>query len=98
MPNLDSYRTILAGSVVFKGLTAPDLGAVLSAADLLPRKPKDLILSEGSPTYGLYVVLEGEVEVFLPQRACIAPHLPSCIGLILLGRGRRQVECGAGDE
>ena len=54
MPNLDSYRTILAGSVVFKGLTAPDLDAVLSAAELLPRKPKDLILSEGSPTDGLY--------------------------------------------
>src|SRR5436190_9298629 len=49
MPNLDSYRTILAGSVVFKGLTAPDLDAVLSAAELLPRKPKDLILSRGQP-------------------------------------------------
>ncbi len=88
MPNLDSYRTILAGSVVFKGLTAPDLDAVLSAAELLPRKPKDLILSEGSPTDGLYVVLEGEVEVFLPERAGSGAHRPSRIRLNRLGPGR----------
>src|SRR5437879_11894085 len=94
MPNLDSYRTILAGSVVFKGLTAPDLDAVLSAAELLPRKPKDLILSEGSPTDGLYVVLEGEVEVFLPEREGSGAHRRSRIRLNRLGPARRLGACG----
>ena len=98
MPNLDSYRTILAGSVVFKGLTAPDLDAVLSAAELLPRKPKDLILSEGSPTDGLYVVLEGEVEVFLPERAGSGAHRPSRIRLNRLGPGRCLGEYGVIDD
>ena len=98
MPNLDSYRTILAGSVVFKGLTAPDLDAVLSAAELLPRKPKDLILSEGSPTDGLYVVLEGEVEVFLPERAGSGAHRPSRVRLNRLGPGRCLGEYGLIDD
>ena len=98
MPNLDSYRAILAGSVVFKGLTAPDLDAVLSAAELLPRKPKDLILSEGSPTDGLYVVLEGEVEVFLPERAGSGAHRPSRIRLNRLGPGRCLGEYGVIDD
>src|ERR1043166_2336235 len=93
MPNLDSYRAILAGSVVFKGLTAPDLDAVLSAAELLPRKPKDLILSEGSPTDGLYVILEGEVEVFLPERAGSGGHRPS-----RLAPGRGRGESGVIDD
>src|SRR5207244_10266893 len=98
MPNLDSYRTILAGSVVFKGLTAPDLDAVLSAAELLPRKPKDLILSEGSPTDGLYVVLEGEVEGFLPERAGSGANRPSRIRLNSLGPGRCLGEYGVIDD
>src|SRR6266702_7515919 len=105
MPNLDSYRTILAGSVVFKGLTAPDLDAVLSAAELLPRKPKDLILSEGSPTDGLYVVLEGEVEG-LPagasgqRRPSAQSHPPQPPGPGTLSRrvrrDRRSTELGVG--
>ena len=98
MPNLDSYRAILAGSVVFKGLTAPDLDAVLSAAELLPRQPKDLILSEGSPTDGLYVVLEGEIEVFLPERAGSGGHRPSRIRLNRLGPGRCLGEYGVIDD
>src|SRR2546430_17638537 len=36
---------------------------------------------QGSPTDGLYVVLEGEVEVFLPERAGSGAHRPSRIRL-----------------
>src|SRR2546427_9567860 len=69
MPNLDSYRAILAGSVVFKGLTD-----------------------------GLYVALEGEVEVFLPERAGSGAHRPSRIRLNRLGPGRCLGEYGVIDD
>src|SRR5262249_39195512 len=89
-----SYRTMLAGSVVFKGLTAAELEPVLAASELLTRKPKELILSEGSPTDGLYVVFEGEVEVFLPERAASGAQRPGGARLARLGPGRCVGEYG----
>jgi len=98
MPNLDSYRTILAGSVVFQGLPATELDPVLSASELITRRPKEQILSEGSPTDGLYIVLEGEVEVFLPERAASGALRPSRIRLGRLGPGRCLGEYGVIDD
>ena len=98
MENLESYRTILAGSVVFKGLTAAELDPVLAAAELVTRKPKELVLSEGSPTDGLYIVLEGEVEVFLPERAASGAHRPSRVRLGRVGVGRCLGEYGVIDD
>ena len=98
MENLDNYRAILAGSVVFKGLSATDLDTVLSASELVLRKPKELILSEGSPTDGLYVVLEGEVEIYLPQRAGSGGQRPSRIRLNRLAPGRCLGEYGVIDD
>ncbi len=98
MSNLDSYRAILASSVVFQGLTTADLDPVLSASELIPRKPKELILSESSPTDGLYIVLEGEVEVFLPERAGSGAHRPSRVRLNRLGPGRCLGEYGLIDD
>src|SRR5881628_1171918 len=98
MTNLDSYRTILASSVVFQGLPTAELDPVLSASELVTRKPKALILSEGSPTDGLYIVLEGEVEVFLPERAASGAHRPSRVRLGRLGPGRCLGEYGVIDD
>jgi len=98
MANLDSYRSILAASVVFQGLPAAELDPVVSAAELMTRKPKELILSEGSPTDGLYIVLEGEVEVFLPERAASGALRPSRIRLGRLGPGRCLGEYGVIDD
>jgi CRP-like cAMP-binding protein len=98
MTNLDSYRTILASSVVFQGLPTAELDPVLSASELVTRKPKELILSEGSPTDGLYIVLEGEVEVFLPERAASGAHRPSRVRLGRLGPGRCLGEYGVIDD
>ena len=98
MEHLDSYRAILAGSVVFKGLSAADLDTVLSASELVLRKPKELILSEGSPTDGLYVLLEGEVEIFLPQRTSSGAQRPSRVRLNRLGPGRCLGEYGVIDD
>src|SRR5215470_19379668 len=98
MANLDSYRTILAASVVFQGLPAAELDPVLPTIELMTRKPKELILSEGSPTDGLYIVLEGEVEVFLPERAASGALRPSRIRLGRLGPGRCLGEYGVIDD
>src|SRR6266446_4474930 len=98
MANLDSYRTILASSVVFKGVAAADLDAVLASSQLVSRQPKELILSEGSPTDGLYVVLEGEVEIFLPERAASGAHRPTRVRLNRLGPGRCVGEYGVIDD
>src|SRR5262249_60309245 len=94
MANLDSYRPILAASVVFQGLPAAELDPVLAAAELVMRKPKELILSEGSPTDGLYIVLEGEVEVYLPERAASGGLRPSRAPLGRLGPGPCLGACG----
>ena len=98
MANLDSYRTLLASSVVFKGLRTEDLDAVLAVAELVTRKPKELILSEGSLTDGLYVILEGDVEVFLPERAGSGAHRASRVRLNRLGPGRCLGEYGVTDD
>src|SRR5262249_20971524 len=89
---------MLAGSVVFKGLTAAELQPLLPASELLTPKPKELILSEGSPTDGLYVVFEGEVEVFLPERAASGAQRPSRVRLARLGPGRCVGEYGVIDD
>src|SRR5712691_2843743 len=98
MGNLDSYRAILANSVVFQGLTAAELDPVLSASELITRTSRELILSEGSLTDGLYIVLEGEVEVFLPERAASGAHRPSRVRLGRLGPGRCLGEYGVIDD
>ena len=98
MGNLDGHRAILASSVVFRGLTAADLDPVLSASELITRKPRELILSEGSLSDGLYVLLEGEVEVFLPERAASGGHRPSRVRLNRLGPGRCLGEYGLIDD
>src|SRR5436309_9046012 len=98
MANLDGYRTILASSVAFTGLAAADLDAALASSHLVSREPKELILSEGSPTDGLYVVLEGEVEIFLPERAASGAHRPTRVRLNRLGPGRCVGEYGVIDD
>ena len=69
MENLSSYRAILANSVVFQRVGPDELNLVLAASQFIDAKPGQLLLSEGSMGDGLYIILEGEIEVFLPERA-----------------------------
>jgi CRP-like cAMP-binding protein len=91
-------RAILTGSVVFQGLTATELEPVLAASEVITRNPRDLVVREGTVGDGLYVVLEGEVEVFLPERAAGGGHRASRIRLNRLGRGRCLGEYGVIDD
>ncbi|HEV8642135.1 MAG TPA: cyclic nucleotide-binding domain-containing protein [Methylomirabilota bacterium] len=96
--DLNNYRTILANSVVFQGLRPTDLDPVLSSSDVIARKPGELILSEGTPGDGLYIVLEGEIEIFLPERAASGAHRPTRVRLNRLGPGRCLGEYGVIDD
>lgn len=94
----NSSRAILASSVVFQGLSPTDLDPVLSASEVITRKPRELILREGTVGDGLYVVLEGEIEVFLPERTASGAHRPTRILLNRLGPGRCLGEYGVIDD
>jgi CRP-like cAMP-binding protein len=93
-----SYRSILADSVVFERLPPASLDLVLAACELLETTPGQLILTEGSPGEGVYVVLEGEVEIFLPQQGASGVWRPSPVRLNRLGPGRCFGEYGALDD
>jgi CRP-like cAMP-binding protein len=94
----DNDRAILAGSVVFQGLSPTELDPVLAASEVITRKPRDLIMREGTVGDGLYVVLEGEVEVFLPEQAAAGGHRATRIRLNRLGPGRSLGEYGVIDD
>jgi CRP-like cAMP-binding protein len=88
MEDPGSYRATIANSVVFEGVSPTTVDTVLSTSNFITLKPGDLILSEGTPGDGLYIVLEGEVEIFLPERAGTGGRRPTRIRLARLGPGR----------
>jgi CRP-like cAMP-binding protein len=89
-------RAILAGSVVFRGLAPEEFDRLIAIAHLADDGPGRLVLSEGTPGDGLYVVLEGEVEVFLPRGGTVAR--PTEVRLGRLGAGRCLGEYGVIDD
>jgi CRP/FNR family transcriptional regulator, cyclic AMP receptor protein len=94
----DNDRAILAGSVVFQGLSPADLAPVLAAAEIITRKPRDVIVREGTVGDGLYIVLEGEIEIYLPERAAGGGQRATRIRLNRLGPGRCLGEYGVIDD
>jgi CRP-like cAMP-binding protein len=96
--DLAPYRSILADSVVFQRLPPTSLDVVLAACEPLETTPGQLILTEGMAGDGVYVVLEGEVEIFLPQQGGGGVWRPSQIRLNRLGPGRCFGEYGALDD
>ena len=98
MDELGSYRSIIGGSVVFQSVSPADLDTVVSMSRFITLKPGELILSEGTPGEGLYIVLEGDVEVFLPARGGTGSLRPTRIRLARLGPGRCLGEYGVIDD
>jgi CRP-like cAMP-binding protein len=93
-----AVRSLLGTSVVFEHLEPADLDLVLAHARVVHAAPGQLLLTEGTPGDGLYVVLEGEVEVFLPQTAAGGGHRPTPVRLNRLGPGRCFGEYGIVDD
>jgi CRP-like cAMP-binding protein len=94
----DNDRAILAGSVVFHGLSPEDLEPVLTPSEVITRKPREVVVHEGTVGDGLYIVLEGEIEVFLPERAAGGGQRATRIRLNRLGPGRCLGEYGVIDD
>lgn len=84
----EGYRHILASSVVFEHLPLAALDHISTRGLLVEVAPGELVLSEGTRGPGLYVVLEGLVEVFLPEAAAGRARRPSEVHLNTLGPGR----------
>ena len=94
----EGYRHILAGSVAFEALPLAALDHIVTRGLLVEVSPGELVLSEGTRGPGLYVVLEGLVEVYLPDGATARPRRPSEVHLNTLGPGRCLGEYSLIDE
>jgi CRP-like cAMP-binding protein len=87
-PQLDRYRKTLAESVVFDQLSPSELDLIMAHCRLVNEPAGHEVLQEGRKGNGLYVVLEGSVEVFLPERSVSGLKRPSRVRLNVLGSGR----------
>ena len=98
VPPLERYRPTLADSVVFAGLSAAELGVIIAASELIDVSAGQTLLAEGRRGEGLYVILEGEIEFFLPERSVGGVRRPSRVRLNVLGAGRCFGEYGMIDD
>jgi len=98
-PNdLRRYRETIAKSVVFEQLESGDVDLILSSCRLLDTAAGGFILTEGLPSDGLYIILEGQIEFLLPEHAGGGLRRPSRIRLNVLGPGRCFGEYGVIDD
>ncbi len=86
----ESDRQLFAGSSVFKGLPAQAMHPILEATTIRVFNADQTILSSGEVGDGIYVLLDGQVKVFLPQE--VIGSLPASktemkISLATLERG-----------
>jgi len=95
---IDAYRSTLSESVVFEHLTPPELDLVLRSCRLVDAQAGQLLLSEGAQGDGLYIILDGEVESFLPERTIGHLRRPTRMRLSVLGLGRCFGEYGVIDD
>jgi CRP-like cAMP-binding protein len=70
----------------------------MEACLLIDVAPDQALLSEGRKGEGLYVILEGKVEFFLPERSVEGVRRPSRVRLNVLGPGRCFGEYGLIDD
>ena len=95
---LEQYRKTLAESVVFAGLSPDELDLMMRSCRLVDVRPGQTLLSEGGKGDGLYVILEGDIEFFLPGRSEAKVPRPSRVRLNVLGPGRCFGEYGMIDD
>jgi|SoiMetStandDraft_2_1073263.scaffolds.fasta_scaffold202404_1 CRP-like cAMP-binding protein len=95
---LSRYRDRIVHSIVFEQLTPAELDLIVPRCRLVEASPGQMILTEGKQGTGLYIVLEGEVEAFLPDEASDGLKRRSAIQLNVLGPGRCFGEYGLVDD
>lgn len=87
-PALEQYRKLLAESVVFERLAPSELDVIMARCRLIDEPAGHELLREGQKGKGLYVILQGSVEVFLPERSVTGMKRPSRVRLNVLASGR----------
>jgi CRP-like cAMP-binding protein len=97
-PGLDQYRKILGESVVFGGLSPDELDLITGRCQLVDAPAGQELLWEGRKGQGLHIILEGRVEVFLPERSVAGMKRPSRVRLNVLDPGRCLGEYGLIDD
>ena len=95
---LERYRKTLAESVVFAQLSPAELDLIMGSCRLIDVVAGQVLLSEGLKGTGLYVILEGDIEFFLPDRSVAGVRRPSRVRLNVLGPGRCFGEYGVIDD
>ena len=63
----DTNKKLLIGSSIYQGLSESELDLILSVCELKQYTPGQTIVNAGDIGEGLYVIMEGQVKVFLPQ-------------------------------
>jgi CRP-like cAMP-binding protein len=82
----DRYRGIIAHSVVFEGLEPAAMDRILAHCQERRVDAEQVVLSEGQPGDGLYLILEGTIQcLLLPQSL---QGRPTPVFLNTLGPGR----------
>jgi CRP/FNR family transcriptional regulator, cyclic AMP receptor protein len=94
----EPHRNALAESVVFAGLSPSELDLIMPSCRLVEARAGQTLLSEGQRGDGLYLILEGEIEVFLPERSVGGARRPTRVRLNVLGPGRCFGEYGVIDD
>jgi CRP-like cAMP-binding protein len=96
--DLPRYRDRIVQSIVFEHLTPGEMDLILPLCQLVEASPGQTILAEGKQGNGLYIVLDGEVEAFLPDEAGGGLKRRRAIQLNVLGPGRCFGEYGLVDD
>ncbi len=95
---LEGYRKTLAESVALAQLSPAELDLIMGFCRLVDVAAGQTVLSEGRKGGGLYIILEGDIEFFLPDRSAAGPRRPSRVRLNVLGPGRCFGEYGVIDD
>lgn len=78
---------LLGSAEVFRGLTQEDLQALLKICKRETRKRHEVILNEGQTGPGLYIVIRGLLEVYLPKSSADGKERFSRITLSKMSSG-----------
>ncbi len=95
---LEPYRKTLVESVVLAQLLPAELDLIMPSCRLLDVGAGQTVLSEGRKGGGLYIILEGNIEFFLPDHSAAGARRPSRVRLNVLGPGRCFGEYGVIDD
>lgn len=70
-------RELLSSSEIFKGFKKTELQSILKKCRMKKYNAYDNIINEGDSGTGLYIVLSGKVEVYLPKESKFAEVRPT---------------------